>query len=162
MEEDIVPEPERQRRLTSAAGDRRRTHDRGYQADARLLGPREGRAGGEREEQAQDRGLPHLSCAVRRLAPDQGPAERVEVPGDVRSTPLHAAPLGRPSFMVGLTPLPEATVADHIHALAEQLPEKPVARRFHSRDDDEFTCHECLQTTTPLKETAPPTRYPMK
>jgi hypothetical protein len=80
------------------------------------------------------------------LVPDQRPPECVEILVDVGPAPFRLASLGGRAFECGLATLPQPTVEDHVHGLAEQMPEILVPRRFRARhDDDEYTCHEYLR-----------------
>src|SRR5437667_12214884 len=73
----------------------------------------------------------------RPLAPHEGPAERLEILGEVPLAPVPPAPLGHHSLNE-LAPLPHPTVEDHVRGLAtEYMLEVRVSCRFGSRHDEE-------------------------
>jgi len=77
------------------------------------------------------------SRVERRLAPHEGPAERLEILGEIPLTPVAPAPLGHHSLNE-LAPLPHPTVEDHVRGLAtEYMLEVRVSCRFGSRHDEE-------------------------
>jgi len=73
----------------------------------------------------------------RRLAPHEGPAERLEILGEVPLAPVPPSPLGHHSLNE-LAPLLHPTVEDHVRGLAtEYMLEVRVSCRFGSRHDEE-------------------------
>ena len=81
---------------------------------------------------------------LRLPAPHHGPAERLEVFGDVALPSVSVASL-KPSPLCGhqLTPLSKPTVNDHVDGLLlEHMLEVRVLSRLHVRDDDEQGVNE--------------------